>query len=187
MALRTYNSKPFAHAGAEFSASSLRLAVQDAALSRLKHGFDSRRERQLHSRPTHVPAGLGRRLAAALYDTLLLGGILMASSYAVVMVRGGAVPTGNIAFRIFVLAQCAAFFAGFWAYSGQTLGMRSWRIRVETTEGHPPPLAVALLRFFAALVSLAPLGLGYWWIVVDPERRTWHDRATGTRVIRVPG
>jgi uncharacterized RDD family membrane protein YckC len=110
----------------------------------------------------------------------------MASSYAVIIARGGApVPIGNAAFQIFVFAQCAAFFAGFWARSGQTLGMRTWRIRLETVKGGPVPLRKALLRFILALLSLAPLGLGYWWMLVDRESRTWHDRVSGTRVLRV--
>jgi uncharacterized RDD family membrane protein YckC len=110
----------------------------------------------------------------------------MASSYIVIIARGGApVPTGNAVFQVFVFAQCAAFFAGFWARSGQTLGMRTWRIRVETVEGGPVPLHKALLRFVLALLSLAPLGLGYWWMLVDREGCTWHDRLSSTRVLRV--
>jgi uncharacterized RDD family membrane protein YckC len=133
---------------------------------------------------TLVPASPSRRLAAGAYDLLLLAGILMASGYAVVVARGGeAVPSGDTAYRLFVLAQAAAFYAGFWSWSGQTLGMRTWRIRVETLAGRTPTLHIALLRFFAALLSLAPLGLGFWWILLDPQRRAWHDRIAGTRVV----
>lgn len=127
-------------------------------------------------------------MAAGAYDLLLLTGIFMLSSFVVVIVRGGqAVPGGSIAYQVFLLLQAAAFFAGFWAGRGQTLGMRSWRIRVETPQGVAPSPARALLRFALAMVSLAPLGLGFWCALWDPERRTWHDRLSGTRVVLVPG
>jgi uncharacterized RDD family membrane protein YckC len=35
-------------------------------------------------------------------------------------------------------------------------------------------------------VSLAALGLGYFWIWIDRERLAWHDRWSGTRVVVVP-
>jgi uncharacterized RDD family membrane protein YckC len=44
----------------------------------------------------------------------------------------------------------------------------------------------ALLRFAAGVVALLPLGLGLWWGFCDRDRRGWHDRLTGTRVVRLP-
>ncbi|MEO6103533.1 MAG: RDD family protein, partial [Pseudoxanthomonas sp.] len=37
-----------------------------------------------------------------------------------------------------------------------------------------------------ATVSLLLGGLGFWWAWVDRDRLTLHDRASGTRVIRLP-
>jgi len=37
-----------------------------------------------------------------------------------------------------------------------------------------------------ALVSLLPLGLGFLWILFDPEKRAWHDRLSRTRVVVLP-
>jgi uncharacterized RDD family membrane protein YckC len=136
---------------------------------------------------TWRPAGLPRRLAAACYDLLLLGGILMVSSYAVIVARGGEpVAAGNVVFRLFLAAQVATFFIYFWCRGGQTLGMRAWRIRVESAQGGPLSVKVATIRFTAALLSLAVLGLGFAWILVDPHRNAWHDRLSGTRVARLP-
>ena len=36
------------------------------------------------------------------------------------------------------------------------------------------------------LVSIAALGLGLLWLVVDPQKLTWHDRIAGTRVVVLP-
>lgn len=124
-------------------------------------------------------------MAAACYDLLLLGGMLMTTSFAVIISRGGVpVPAGNLLYRIFLAAQIAGFFGYFWWRGGQTLGMRAWRIRVERSDGRPLTAAIACLRVAAATISIAALGLGILWALIDPERRCWHDRITGTHVVR---
>jgi len=130
------------------------------------------------------PASLLRRLAAGAYDLLLLAGLLMILGIAVLMLRSGAaVPAGTPWFQGLVLLVCGVFYAGFWWRGGQTLGMRSWRLRVQKTDGSPLDLATAVLRFAAALLSVLPAGLGLLWILADRERRAWHDHLTGTRVV----
>lgn len=82
-----------------------------------------------------------------------------------------------------------------WRRGGQTLGMRPWRIRVvaataaadEADAARAPVPARALwLRYAVGTLSLLAGGLGFWWAWFDGERRTWHDRASGTRLVRVP-
>ena len=79
-----------------------------------------------------------------------------------------------------------AFFVGFWTRSGRTLGMQSWRLQLETMEGDKPNLAEASVRFFAAIVSWAPFGLGFIWQLWDRDGLTWHDRISGTRIVYYP-
>ena len=62
--------------------------------------------------------------------------------------------------------------------------MRAWRIELIAADGGPVGWDRALLRFAAAWLSLAPAGLGLWWSAIDPERRCWHDRLAGTRLVR---
>ena len=130
--------------------------------------------------------GLLRRLAAGCYDLLILVGVLMSTSFVVIAARGGAaVPAGNPVFQGFLAAQVAAYFIGFWARGGQTPGMRAWRLRVQTVQGDTPSLAVAATRFAAALLAVAPAGLGFLWMLVDADNRTWHDRLSGTWIVRL--
>ena len=110
----------------------------------------------------------------------------MLTSFTVVIARGGrSVPPGNWLYQLFLILQIAAFFIGFWSSTGQTLGKRAWGIRVETDRGEIPPLAVATCRFVSALISGAALGLGFLWMLADPQGRTWHDRVSSTRVVRL--
>jgi uncharacterized RDD family membrane protein YckC len=133
------------------------------------------------------PAGLPRRLAALAYDFLLLGGVLVAYTFVVLAVRGGeAVPPGTGWFELSLAALCVAFFVWFWTHGGQTLGMLAFGLRVVVADGRPVGVRAALVRAAASLVSALPAGLGFWWALVDSERRCWHDRLSGTRVVREP-
>jgi len=68
---------------------------------------------------------------------------------------------------------------------GQTVGMKPWRLRIVGADGGPIGFRRALLRFAVALVSLAALGLGFLWCLIDRERRAWHDIAAGTLLVRL--
>jgi uncharacterized RDD family membrane protein YckC len=74
-----------------------------------------------------------------------------------------------------------------WRRGGQTLGMRPWRLKVVAADAvSAPELRALTIRFVVATFSLALAGLGFWWAWVDRERLTWHDRASGTRMVRLP-
>jgi uncharacterized RDD family membrane protein YckC len=77
-----------------------------------------------------------------------------------------------------------AIFAAFWALAGQTPGMRFLAIRLTRADGSREiTLGCAVRRVLAVILSLLPLGLGYFAILRDPRRRAWADRMTGTEVI----
>jgi uncharacterized RDD family membrane protein YckC len=73
-----------------------------------------------------------------------------------------------------------------WHRGGQTLGMRPWRLRVVAAGGGRPTRRALCLRFVAGTLSLLAAGLGFWWAWLDRERLTLHDRASGTRMLRLP-
>ena len=132
--------------------------------------------------------GLMRRLAAILYDMLLVAALLFLATVPFIAMRGGEpVEAGdNVLYRITLVIVVYGFFVGFWTRSGRTLGMQSWGLQLETTSGEKPTIAAASIRFFAAVLSWAPAGLGFLWQLWDKESLTWHDRISGTRVIYYP-
>ena len=72
-----------------------------------------------------------------------------------------------------------------WGRGGQTLGMRPWRLRVVDAHGGPPSARALWLRYAVGSASLLAAGLGFWWAWLDRDRLAWHDRASGTRLVRV--
>jgi uncharacterized RDD family membrane protein YckC len=132
-------------------------------------------------------AGLGRRLGAALYDSLLVMALMAFGTVPAVVIRGGeAVDPGSITYKLAMLAIAWLFFAIFWSRYGRTLGLQSWRMRIETFEGSQPTFAAASIRFFAAILSWLPAGLGFWWALWDPDKLAWHDRLSRTRLRYYP-
>ncbi|MBT8089792.1 MAG: RDD family protein [Gammaproteobacteria bacterium] len=132
--------------------------------------------------------GLLRRIAAMLYDSLLVAALLFLATLPFIAIRGGEpVESGdNLLYRIVLALVVYAFFVGFWCRSGRTLGMQSWGLQLENDDGGMPSVTSASLRFFAAIISLLPLGLGFLWQIWDPAKLTWHDRISHTRIVYYP-
>ncbi|ADJ28579.1 RDD family protein [Nitrosococcus watsonii] len=131
--------------------------------------------------------GLFRRLGAIFYDSLLLIATwFLFTIFALPLTAGEAIPAGNILYRLYLLLIALAFFGGFWTHGGQTLGMRAWRIKVQQPNGQLITWRQALLRFGAAFLSWLPLGAGFWWVLIDKEGQTWHDRLSTTTLVLVP-
>src|SRR5450432_948624 len=120
-----------------------------------------------------TPASLWLRLIAGIYDLLPLLGLWFAAGVLALVVTGGALDPHRLAHKLLVqallLALTAAYFVVSWTRGGQTIGMRAWRLRVLRADGSPLGIWRALLRFFFALISLAALGLGFWWALFEPQ------------------
>ncbi len=128
-----------------------------------------------------------RRVGAMLYDGLLVLALLFISTLPFIAARGGdPVESGELLYRLVLAAVIYVFFVSFWTRSGRTLGMQSWRLQLETMDGERASLGAASIRFLAALLSWAPVGLGFIWSLWDKENLTWHDRISKTRIVYYP-
>ena len=129
------------------------------------------------------PPGLGRRLAAIAYDCILLLAVLFVATAALLPFTGGKAigPTHGL-YPAYLVAVAFGYFGWFWTHGGQTLGMRSWHLRLTGAGKRGASWRQALLRFAGACISWLCFGAGFLWLLVDPERLTWHDRLSGTRI-----
>jgi uncharacterized RDD family membrane protein YckC len=140
---------------------------------------------------TRSNAGLFRRLAAMVYDGLLLIAILMIGTAAFLPFTGGDAVTWHrfpmlwILHKLVVAALIVGYYGIAWTRQGQTLGMASWRLRVERVDGTLLDWRNTTTRVAASLLSWAPLGLGWWWSL-GAQHETWHDRLSHTRVVVLP-
>jgi uncharacterized RDD family membrane protein YckC len=137
-------------------------------------------------------ARFARRLAALLYDALLIGALLMAfTALALVTTHGHALLADTVGawvylYRIGLGLVIGAYFVLNWVHSGQTLGMRAWSLHAVDSHGRRLTLAPATLRFVCAVLAWMPAALGVLWLYVDRERLALHDRLSATRILHVP-
>ena len=69
--------------------------------------------------------------------------------------------------------------------SGQTVGKRAMSIRViDFAGGGPIGPGRALIRYLGRIVSAIPCGLGFFWMLWDPEKQTWHDKVVSSVVVK---
>ncbi len=149
------------------------------------------------STPGYPIAPLWRRFAALAYDCLLL--LALTFAYAALatlvgvqlgesvthdyqpMFEGPWLLLGWVVLMVF-------FYSWFWHKSGQTLGMRTWRIQVvAVADGTSPPgWGQCMIRAAAGALSFGALGIGYWYAWLHPHRHCWHDQVSKTRVIVLP-
>jgi uncharacterized RDD family membrane protein YckC len=133
---------------------------------------------------TPVSCGLMRRIAAMLYDAILLYAVLFVATVLVLpLSHGRAIHSGNIPYTLYLLSCSYVYFAWQWTRYGQTLGMRAWRLRIINASGELPALGAATLRFLLSLPSVFCFGLGLLWSLFDPQRLAFHDRYSRTCLI----
>jgi len=133
--------------------------------------------------------GFGRRLAAVIIDTLIIGVAsfpLLYAVYGAEVFDTGRLLLGPVDFAISYVLP-AVYAVAFWVYKQATPGkMAISAIVVDARNGGRVPLARLVGRYFAYFISAAPLGLGFLWILVDKRKQGWHDKIVRTVVIEEP-
>lgn len=140
---------------------------------------------------TRNAPSLLRHLTAMLYDSLLVIALVFVV-YAItlgilVKLSGGEQEVvGPYLGQLLFIVSIIGFYSTFWLTSGQTLGMQAWRIKLVSLDGEKPSLWQAVRRCVGAAISIACLGMGYWWRLFDRNQRYWHDYLSGTELILLP-
>jgi uncharacterized RDD family membrane protein YckC len=134
------------------------------------------------------PASLGARASAFLVDyilTLLVLGVALSLE----TISKGVFPT--LATWIVNLGYVAtlAFVGWNWGYlcvrDGQRIGQRLVGIQIIRADGAALGYRTIVLRHLLGYpLSLVGAGLGFLWMIVDPQQRGWHDKLAGTLIVK---
>ena len=116
---------------------------------------------------------------------LLVAALWMGTLFAWIIASGGEAVSGWPV-QVTLACELILFYAFFWSQQGQTLGMAAWRIKLVGSSGDAPGIRRIFLRICSAPLSILALGLGYLWMYVDADKRTWHDRLSNTMVVYIP-
>lgn len=134
-------------------------------------------------------AGLRRRLASMLYESLLLLGVLALTFMVPLLILGigmNYTPGGGMLWA-YIFVVLGAYYLWYWRRSGQTLAMQTWKLKLVNTDGTLPTLGQSALRYVLAWPSVCFFGIGMLWAAIDPERQFLHDRLAGTRIVLLTG
>jgi len=86
--------------------------------------------------------------------------------------------------QILISVTYFAYFEG--GPTGQTIGKRALGIRViDLKRGGSIGYGRAVLRWISRILSTIIVLLGYFWMIWDPEKQTWHDKIAGSVVVPV--
>lgn len=150
---------------------------------------------------------LRRRMAAFVYEgTLLFGVVMMFGMIYSISTGQHHALYGRHGMEAFIFLALGLYFSWFWSKGGQTLAMKTWRIRLVSASGERVSQPLALIRYVVSWIWFLPgLGLAYLhhdhsvalilayptlWVVcyallsfLQPQRQFWHDILCGTRIV----
>ena len=156
------------------------------------------------------PPPLGRRYLCMIYEAMLLFGVTFVAGYLFdTLTQSRSALMFRQARELWLFVVLGIYFAGFWMHGGQTLAMKTWRIRLVEADGRPLSLKHAAARYLLCWMFLLPtLGLlgavGFrgneiagslllalafllppLWMKLDRDGQFIHDRILGTRLVSV--
>jgi len=119
-----------------------------------------------------------------LYDAILVVALLFVASAIAVLINGGKT-AGESSLWVQLLISLWLIFVAFfyygisWIISGQTLGLRTWHMRVLDYAGGSISWTQAIIRFVVGLSTVSLI----FWIWLNPERKALHDMASKSVVV----
>ena len=144
---------------------------------------------------------LRRRLASLLYEGILVFGVAFIAAYLFLTLTQSTFPIPSPVrhvFQVYMFAVTGLYLVWCWRHGGQTLPMKTWKMRLADRTGRPLSLGRAWWRYtliwLCLLPALALYALGYkWglallpmplaWALIDRDRQFLHDRLAGTAIL----
>lgn len=149
-----------------------------------------------------------RRLVCMVYEALLLFGVIFISVLAFdVVTQSKQTVTWRYVRELWIFSVAGLYFVFFWVRSGQTLAMKTWRIRLEDSQHRKIPLIKAIVRYclawmwflpglaIAAQLQLSPLNsllavsicflLWALTAIFNDDKQFLHDKLAKTRLVHV--
>jgi uncharacterized RDD family membrane protein YckC len=135
--------------------------------------------------PTTLP-GIRRRLVCLLYESLVVFSILLIGFLLPQIVLSGFhLELSPRMLWLHVLLLLLAYFVWCWLNGGQTLPMKTWKLRIMSAEGTALRPLQAVLRYLCAWPSILLFGVGIFWALFDKDGQFLHDRVAGTRIVSI--
>jgi uncharacterized RDD family membrane protein YckC len=160
-----------------------------------------------HAAAEFAVPSIKRRLAAFIYEGVLLFGVLMIAAYLYSsLTQQRHALEGKQGLQAFLFVILAIYFVWFWVHGGQTVAMKAWHIRLVRVSGAAVSQWRALARYFLAYLWFLPALLTAYvaelksapqmfalmavgattyaaTALLHPRRQFWHDALCGTELV----
>jgi len=128
-----------------------------------------------------------KHIAAFIYDIFPVIGIVLLTSFVVLLIRNGhEVERNTLWFNFLLFSEITLYYVYSWKIGGQTLGMRAWKMKIIPNDKNMPTLswAQSFVRFFVGIISCFG-GIGIFWKLFSKDKLTWMDSASKSQTLLV--
>jgi uncharacterized RDD family membrane protein YckC len=125
-------------------------------------------------------------IAVMVYESLLLIALLGSATFVFILIAGDS--TQGLKRHLLQLSLwliAGLYFVTSWMKVGQTLAMKTWKVKVKSVDGHLLSLNRAVCRYCLASLSLVLFGAGFFWAIFDRDGVYLHDRLVGSHLTRL--
>ncbi|MDE1891646.1 MAG: RDD family protein [Betaproteobacteria bacterium] len=134
-----------------------------------------------------MQAKVSTRLICLVYEILILLGLGMLSGLPFVYLTDYPHhPELRSWYRGYLFLIYAIYFAYQWHQTGQTVAMKTWRLKIINRQTYTSPTYLQALRRYVLATCLLFSGVSLLWLLLDRQHRWLHDILSGTDTIQIP-
>ena len=125
--------------------------------------------------------GFWRRSFAHVLDLIILGIVFYVIAELVYLITPSKF---HLKILVIVPVTFVAYMIGFKIYTCSTPSYRILGMEIVSMNGAEVNVKQRVVRLLSSIFSFLLFYIGFIWIVFDKRRQTWHDKITGTYVIK---
>ena len=140
----------------------------------------------MNTLPNSNPVSLPRRVLVIIYDSILLAAVLIFTSLPIIIPFKITIEhTFYPLYIIYIYFIAFIFFAWNWTHGGQTLGLKTWKIKLIADSGKNVTWKQSFLRYIGSLICWLSCGIGFLWCYTNKDRLAWNDIISKTRLTKI--
>ena len=140
----------------------------------------------MNTLPNSNPVSLPRRVLVIIYDSILLAAVFIFTSLPIIIPFKITIEhTFYPLYIIYIYFIAFIFFAWNWTHGGQTLGLKTWKIKLIADSGKNVTWKQSFLRYIGSLICWLSCGIGFLWCYTNKDRLAWNDIISKTRLTKI--
>tara|TARA_B100000780_G_scaffold272462_1_gene234733 strand:+ start:1465 stop:1857 length:393 start_codon:yes stop_codon:yes gene_type:complete len=127
---------------------------------------------------------IGRLYACLFYEAIIQIALWFIVTFFLLAVFKIDLTTNFNPLRTILWGSSGIYFILSWFYGGQTLAMKTWKLKLIYPKENRK-FSYLLVRYFLASISIIFFGIGYFYVFFDKKKRFLHDKLLGSKIIYI--